>query len=114
MDKVITAAIALAALPAVQAQSSCGAAALSARIPAPSMASGYTARLVATGLSRPRGIIVDSNDKLLVVEQRQGVRAITWNDDGGDCLSVNTIEDVVNDGDVSCRPTPLHVLMTLI
>ena len=67
----------------------------------PSMASGYSARLIATGLSRPRGIIVDHNDKLLVVEQRQGVRAITWNDEGGNCLSVNSIEDVVNDAQVN-------------
>lgn len=103
MDRVLPAALALAALPAVLAQSttaSCGLAALSSSIPAPSMAPGYSARLVATGLQRPRGIIVDNQDRLLVVEQRQGVRAITWSDQGGNCLSVNTIEDIVNDAEV--------------
>lgn len=100
MEHILPLALALAMLPTALAQSSCSVASLSSSIPLPSLAPGYSARLVATGLQRPRGIIVDHQDKLLVVEQRQGVRAITWNDNGGNCLSVNRIEDVVNDGQV--------------
>jgi glucose/arabinose dehydrogenase len=100
MDRVLPLALALAAFPAAFAQSSCTLPALSSRIPMPSMASGYAARLVATGLSRPRGIIIDQQDRLLVVEQRQRVVAITLNDNGGNCLSVNTTTEVVNDDTV--------------
>jgi hypothetical protein len=37
---------------------------------------------------------------LLVVEQRQRVIAITWNDNGGSCLSVNATAEVINDDTV--------------
>jgi glucose/arabinose dehydrogenase len=100
---MLPAALALAALPAVFAQSSaasCSLATVSGRIAMPSVAPGYSARLVASGLQRPRGIIVDNQDRLLVIEQRQGVRAITWNDQGGNCLEVDTIEEVENDPQV--------------
>jgi glucose/arabinose dehydrogenase len=96
--------LALAAIPAVLAQSSsssCSAAALTASYPAPSVASGYSARLVANGLQSPRGIKFDTKGRLLVVEQDLGIQAITFNDGGGNCLSVKSKDDVVNDGDVS-------------
>lgn len=94
---------ALATVPAAYAASSssaCSATALTAIYPAPSVASGYSARLIATGLKSPRGIKFDTQGRLLVVEQELGIQAITFNDGGGDCLSVTSKDAVVNDEDV--------------
>ncbi|KIW06982.1 uncharacterized protein PV09_02641 [Verruconis gallopava] len=87
----------LATVPAVLAQSSCSAPELTASYPAPTLAAGYAARLVASGLQRPRGIKFDTKGRLLVVEQSLGIQAITFNDYGGDCLSVKSKDAVVND-----------------
>jgi hypothetical protein len=95
---------ALAALPVVLAKSSsssCSAPVLTASYPTPSVASGYEARIVASGLQSPRGIKFDTKGRLLVVEQDLGIQAITFNDGGGNCLSVQSKESVVDDGDVN-------------
>jgi hypothetical protein len=103
MDRLLPAALLLAGLPAALAQSSCSLPSLSMGIATPSMADGYAMRLVATGLSRPRGIIFDHNDRLLVVEQRQGISALTLNDQGGNCIGVSSTDTVVDDSSVRLR-----------
>lgn len=65
--------------------------------PAPSVASGYVARLVATGLTSPRGIKFDSEDHLLVVEQTVGVTALTLNDAGQGCIIEKSRNTVITD-----------------
>ena len=58
-------------------------------------------QVVATGLSKPRGILLDNAGNLLVVEQGRGVlSAHTLNESNG-CVSVGTSTDVT--GAISVR-----------
>lgn len=69
----------------------------------PSIASGYTYQVVATGLSKPRGILLDQEGNLLVVEQGRGViSAHTLNDENG-CVTVSGSSDVTDALDVGYR-----------
>jgi len=82
----------------VLGQSSCAAPSLTyAGYPAPSVAPGYAARLVANGLQSPRSIVFDSKGRLLVVQQGLGIQALTFDDGGGECVSVKSKDDVVRD-----------------
>ena len=82
----------------------CSSATVSSSVPAPSVAPGYGAQLVATGLTKPRGITFDQQGHLLVVEQNSGVTALTLDDAGGACVSEKSRQTVVNDTSVSiCR-----------
>jgi hypothetical protein len=83
------------------AQSSCSVT-LTASYPAPSVAAGYEARLIANGLTAPRGIIFDNQGHLLVVEQSSGIVGLTLADDGGACLSMISKQTIINDTTVSC------------
>ena len=74
---------------------------VSASVPAPSVAKGYTARLIGNGLSSPRGITFDSAGHLLVVQSGVGIEALTLTDDGGACLSVASQKTVVSVSTVS-------------
>jgi len=56
----------------------------------PSVASGYQAALIATGVSNPRGIAFDSSGNLLVVQSGSGIASLQFQDDGGTCLSVKS------------------------
>jgi hypothetical protein len=79
---------------------------LSAAYPAPSVAPGFAARIVANGLTLPRGIVFDTAGNLLVIEQGRGVIAYTLDDAGGNCLSVKTATVVVPSFDVRiCVPS---------
>jgi glucose/arabinose dehydrogenase len=79
-------------------QSSCGPAP-SGNIQ-PSIASGYSMQVVATGLSKPRGIILDQAGNLLVVEQGRGaISAHTLRDNNG-CVSIGSSSDVTPSMDV--------------
>jgi hypothetical protein len=82
------------------AQTSCSVT-LSANYPTPSVATGYEARLIANGLTAPRGIIFDNQGHLLVVEQGSGIVGLTLADDGGPCLSMISKETIINDTTVS-------------
>ena len=95
----------LATLPLlVSAQSSCGPSP-SGSIQ-PSLASGYRMQVVATGLSSPRGIILDGSGNLLVVEQDRGlVSAHTLGESNG-CVTVQSSRDVTPALDVRA-PFPI-------
>ena len=87
-------------LPAL-AQSSCSTTLTPANSVKPSIASGYHAQLVATGLSSPRSIQFDTEGNLLVVEAGRGaVSAYSFDDQGGTCLSVSGNTTVVSTGSV--------------
>lgn len=74
-------------LPAVSAQ---GCAAVTSRF-SPRMGSGYTARVIATGLSQPRHIALDSAGNLLVAEGGSGsVRRLVLRDDGSNVCVAST------------------------
>lgn len=82
--------------------SSCAAPSLTyAGYAAPSVAPGFAARLVANGLQSPRGIVFDKTGRLLVVQQGLGIQALTFDDGGGECVSVKSKDDVVRDVTVS-------------
>ncbi|KAI0484119.1 L-sorbosone dehydrogenase [Xylariaceae sp. FL0804] len=77
------------------AQSSCDAPSPSGNI-RPSVASGYSLQVVATGLSKPRGLKVDNEGNLLVVEAGSGVvSAHVLNDDNG-CVTVTSSTNVTD------------------
>jgi len=79
------------------ASASCSPTLTAANHAAPSVAEGYVARLVADGLTKPRGIKFDSQDALLVVESGSGITALTFTDGGDDCVSVRNRSTVVDD-----------------
>ena len=90
-------AVALSTLCSVQAQSSCSNPIAPSGSIKPSLASGYQAQVVATGLSKPRGLKFDTAGNLLVVEQGSGdLTALSLREDGG-CVSVAS-STTVNSG----------------
>ncbi|KAJ9647877.1 hypothetical protein H2201_001243 [Coniosporium apollinis] len=81
---------------AVVAQSSASCSTtLTARYPAPSIADGYQARLVATNLDTPRGIKVDRNGNLLIVTRDAGIVALSLTDEEGGCITAADVQTVV-------------------
>lgn len=90
--------VALAALPSVLAQSCPNVLVPSYKLPR--LASGWQGQLVVTGLKKPRSILVDAAGNLLVLEAGKGLTRITWNDNGGTCLSVAQSKLIINDAAV--------------
>ena len=90
--------------------------------PLPQTRDGYAAQLVAKGFAFPRGIVFDTKGALLLVEARNAIRHITFNDNGGTCLSVkdntilvssNTAEDPYDLASFPTFPPPrLQILTT--
>lgn len=67
----------------------------------PSIASGYQAALVATGLTKPRSIEFDNAGNLLVVQAGAGIASLQLQDNGGTCVSVKSKKTVVQASAVS-------------
>ncbi|KAK2597640.1 hypothetical protein N8I77_012417 [Diaporthe amygdali] len=68
---------------------------------APVVGSGWTAQLIAKGLTKPRSLIFDQNGALLVVQQGSGIVRMTFTDNGGTCLIVNDTKTVVENSDLN-------------
>jgi len=81
--------------------SSASCATLTPSYDAPVAADGWKAQLIATGLTKPRGIKFDSNGGLLVIEAGVGLRRLTFTDNGGTCLSLKGNTSVITDDEVS-------------
>ncbi|KAK5558808.1 hypothetical protein LTR46_002997 [Exophiala xenobiotica] len=89
----LTAALALLpSLSHAQSSSSCGPAPSGAI--KPSLASGFHVQVVATGLSKPRGILLDNAGNLLVVEQGRGVVSAHTVEENNGCVTVGMSSDV--------------------
>lgn len=73
-----------------QSSSSCSTTLTPTKSIKPSVASGYKAALVATGVSNPRGIAFDSSGNLLVVQSGSGIASLQLEDNGGTCISVKS------------------------
>lgn len=58
-------------------------------------------QVVATGLSKPRGILLDKAGNLLVVEQGRGVISAHTLTENNGCVSVGTSSDVTSALNVS-------------
>jgi glucose/arabinose dehydrogenase len=87
----------IAALQVCAIAQSCG---LSNKFPAPLVADGYEVRLIAQGLAKPRGIIFDDKNNLLVVERGVGITSFTV-DVSGNCVTLKNKKTVVSDNTVS-------------
>ncbi|KAK4062752.1 CAZyme family AA12 [Trichoderma aggressivum f. europaeum] len=70
---------------------------LNTTYPAPVAASGWEYRLIANGLTRPRGIAFDADGGLLVVQSGVGLTHLTLDDDGGTCLTVTSNTTLIAD-----------------
>ncbi|KAJ8070057.1 hypothetical protein OCU04_000455 [Sclerotinia nivalis] len=62
--------------------------------PAPSLAAGWSAQLIAQGLTKPRTILFDTSGGLLILQQGVGIAHIKWTDDGSTCLQ-NPVQTIV-------------------
>ena len=67
----------------------------------PSVASGYRAQLVATGLTSPRGIQLDTQGNLLVIESGKGLTSLSFKEGTGGCLSEGARKSVITYAGVS-------------
>lgn len=76
--------------------------------PAPVAASGWEYRLIANGLTRPRGIAFDADGGLLVVQSGVGLTHLTLDDGGGTCLAVTSNTTLISDPTVSDEMMILH------
>ena len=85
-----------------QSSSSCSSTLTPTHSIKPSIASGYRAALVATGLTDPRSIEFDSAGNLLVVQAGAGIESLQLQDDGGTCVSVKSKKTLVQASAVSC------------
>ena len=84
-----------------QSSSSCSSTLTPTHSIKPSIASGYRAALVATGLTDPRSIEFDSAGNLLVVQAGAGIESLQLQDDGGACVSVKSQRTLVQASVVS-------------
>lgn len=69
--------------------------------PAPVAADGWSYRLVATGFTKPRGILFDNDGGLIVVDSGVGLAHLALKDEGGTCVSVEKKTTLVESEDVS-------------
>lgn len=76
----------------------------------PSMASGYTAKVVMNGLKNPREIVFDPLGNLLALEQGGGgVRYIKLTDNGGTDVCSASSKTLINDRTVRIYLIPLFL-----
>ena len=66
----------------------------------PSVASGYEAALLATGLTSPRSIQFDTSGNLLVLQAGSGIESLQLQDNGGICVSVKSTKTVLSSNGV--------------
>ena len=67
----------------------------------PSVASGYALQVVATGLSRPRGLSFDSQGHLLVVEAGSGILSSHIVNDSGNCTRLQNSTTVIQGSELN-------------
>lgn len=67
----------------------------------PVFAAGWTGSLIAKGLTRPRGMQLDSRGNLLVVQQGVGIVHLQFTDGGGTCLTLAKQTTLVTNSVVS-------------
>lgn len=65
-----------------------------------SIAAGYAAQVVATGLDAPRSLEFDSQGNLLVLEQSKGLSSHVLRDNGGVCVTIESSKDLILDSNV--------------
>ena len=73
-------------------------------------AKGWTVQVVANGFNKPRGILFDDNDGLLVIDSGFGLVHLSLIDDDKTCLYVDKQNVLVASKDVS--PPFVHFTLT--
>lgn len=73
---------------------------------APVVAGGWAYRVVASGFTRPRGIMFDQNGALLVVDSGAGIIHLALADSGGTCVAVANRTTIINSADVRLDTHP--------
>lgn len=66
----------------------------------PRLATGWSAQLVAQGISDPRSIVRDGEGNLLVLSQGRGIIHLRLDDGGGTCVDVEETTNLVVNEDV--------------
>lgn len=94
------------------AAGSCPTVLTSSSYDAPVVGTGYTAQLVVTGLTKPRGLIFDKSGALLVVESGVGITRIHFDDRGGTCLLKDQSSTLISDNSVSNSLIRLMAVIT--
>jgi hypothetical protein len=74
---------------------------LKASYAAPTVSDGWQATLVANDLKAPRGILIDSNGGLVVIDKGVGIVHYEFTDGGSGCLGVAKKTSLVNSTSVS-------------
>jgi glucose/arabinose dehydrogenase len=72
---------------------------------APIVAPGFQARLIANGLTKPRGLAMDSAGHLLAVTNGVGITSFTLKEDAAGCVSVASKDVIATQMGVSIQPT---------
>lgn len=93
-------ALLLTSISAVTAQS-CSNNDQSVSYPAPKAHSDWSYRLVATNLTKPRTILFDTSNNLLVLDAGAGIVHFTFDDQGDTCLSVDQKTTLLEDEDLN-------------
>lgn len=78
---------------------------LKADYPAPLVADGWQATLIANDLKAPRGIVFDTEGRLLVLDKGVGVVYYEFNDGGSGCIETTKKETLIEATDV-CIAAP--------
>ncbi|KAL1895488.1 hypothetical protein Sste5346_005296 [Sporothrix stenoceras] len=99
-SKLLAAFTAAALLSTVSADSVCPTI-LNPSYDYPIVGEGWTAQLIASGLTSPRRLLFDSNGSLLVVEAGKGIARLTLTDHGGTCLVVADKTTIVSNTDLN-------------
>jgi len=67
----------------------------------PSIADGWSFRVIANGFTYPRGIIQDTKGNLLVVDRGAGIQHLNLEDHNGNCVEVAQKTTLIDDTEVS-------------
>jgi glucose/arabinose dehydrogenase len=78
----------------------------------PVASDGWSAQLIAQDLSKPRGIILDSDGGLLVVQQGAGIARLAFADGGSSCLELTNKTLLINSTLVSAFTSLYRSLLT--
>jgi hypothetical protein len=101
-DFAVAAIAAFLSLSGANAQDSACSKVLKPPYSSPVVGSGWIAQLIATDLTKPRGIIWDDNAHLLVVQQGVGIQRLRFNDNGTTCLGLADSNSVIENPNVNC------------
>lgn len=87
--------------------------ALTPSYPAPKLAQGWTAQLIANGVTSARGLVFDSSGALLVAQANRGITRITFTESGTCLTATKTTLTTKNDVCTShTKPSMLCIHMS--